>query len=178
MFDSVKRGLVRGGLVVLVVTLCAVAMTAYQMLTAPSSPPTTPRPGPAVVHTKGDGPRAGPAEATISPRGTVWALPPEGTRLGMRFEFREDGRLVNTRSDGRVERGTWAAQGDGFTGELVQEDELYTTRTELKGACTETRLDVRVRITTVFRSGETYPASNWTDWSWGWKRQANTGPGR
>lgn len=172
MLASVKRGLLHGLLVVLVVVVCAAGMTVYQMLTAPARPPAAPPPARPSV-----GAPPGPVPATVSPRGTVWAAPPDGTRPGMRLEFRTDGTLVCTVSDGRVERGTWAPAADGFTGETTGTEALWTVRREVKGWCTAARLDLRVRTTTEFQSGEMHPGEGWSDWSWGWTRQAGAGPG-
>lgn len=96
----------------------------------------------------------------------------------MRLEFRKAGALICTTSDGRVERGTWAPAADGFTGEMTCVEALWTVRREIKGGCTAARLDLRVRTTTAFQSGEKYLGEEWSDWSWGWTCQASAEPGR
>jgi hypothetical protein len=114
---SIKRGLLGGALFVAVVFLIAAARSAYQMWTAPPLPPAASPKAPVPARIE-----------AVSPAGTTWTVPPAGDRLGMRLEFRGDGSLLVTTSEGRAERGRWAAAGEGFTGEVAVDEGEWTVR--------------------------------------------------
>jgi hypothetical protein len=173
MFNSLKRGLLSGLILVVTIACFACALALYQMLTAPAprQPITPSRPviqpnannKPPVAN---DVNKAKPLEV----KGTIWLAPAQGERLAHRLEFHDDGTLVLSNTE-HTERGKWTTTADGFQGDLQYVTELFESPRELKGVYSDRGLELKVKTSTYFTSGNRFPGKQWDDWAWGWVMQ-------
>jgi hypothetical protein len=175
MFDSLRRGLVSGLILVVTIAGFAFALAAYQMMTAPApKQPIAPSQPVLLPNAKNKAPAAKDVNKpkALEVKGTVWLAPSQGERLAQRLEFHNDGTLVLSNSD-HTERGKWTTTADGFKGDLQYVTDIFESPRELKGVYTEKGLELKVKTSTYFTSGNRYPGKEWDEWTWGWVMQPN-----